>query len=90
MSHYRLKTVYYVEGSYGSEEEKTLYCHHNLGCDITSFYDEDGEFLFAVHDTLEDNLADAINKLLIPFMKSGDLDYGIEHMNAEDRLKCGL
>ena len=89
MSHYRLKTNYNTEGHYGSTENNTLYAHHNLTCDIVTFYDEDGEFIMAVPDTLDGNILEAINKLYAPFDNDKLVD-GVEYMNEEDRKKCKM
>ena len=51
MSHLRLKTKYYVEGTYGTTEERILYAHHNLTSDYVTYYDEDGDYLFTVPDS---------------------------------------
>lgn len=84
MSHYKLKKKYNTEGAYASIEEKTLYAHHNLSCDVVLFYDEDGEFIMAVPDTIENNLLDAINKLYTPFDENGNLEDGIKLMSLEE------
>ena len=88
MSHYRLKTKYNTEGSYGSIDEYTVYAHHNLSCDYVTFYDSDGTFIMTIPDTIDNNLLDAINRLYSPFENKGqDLAEGIELMNEEDRKK---
>jgi hypothetical protein len=94
MSHYRLKTTYEVEGAYGSRDKRTLYSHHNLGCDVVSFYDEDGTFLFCVEDTEDNNLMDAITRLFAPWTHDKEknewkLNEGIEHMTPEEFKKIG-
>ena len=64
MSHDRLKIKYKEEGPYGSEVERTLYCHHNHSSDIVSFHDDDGNYLFSYGDTgPTPTLMDAIIKL---------------------------
>lgn len=86
MSHYKLKTKYNTEGGYGTVEEKTVFAHHNLGCDIVTFYDHDGEYIMSVPDTIDNNILDAINELYYPFTGSrGELGEGIEHMSQEER-----
>jgi hypothetical protein len=92
MSHYRLKTKYNVEGSWGTTEEKILYAWHNLSCDYVTFYDEDGEFIMTVPDTMDNNLLDAINKLYMPFANRGNniIAKGVEYMDGEDCKKCGI
>lgn len=52
-----------MEGGYGSVEKRTLYCHRNLGCDYTVFYDQDGTCLFEYPDTLRGNLFEAMTLL---------------------------
>ena len=90
MSHYRVKTTFNTEGAYGSTETHTLFAHHNLSCDIVSFYSENGEFIFAVEDTIDNNLLDAINRLYAPFEKNNVLSNGIESMSLEEQDKCGF
>lgn len=90
MSHYRLKTTYNEEGAYGSVDVKNLYAHHNLGCDIISFYDHDGSFLFAVPDTLDGNILEAVNRLYAPWEGENHnlkLTAGVEHMTIEETKK---
>lgn len=82
MSHVRVKTKYNVEGAYGSIEERTLYADHNNSCDIVTFYDQDGNWLLSVEDTMDNNLLDAINRLYMPFVGTGadyKLDKDVEH-----------
>jgi hypothetical protein len=90
MSHYRVKTKYNVEGSYGSTEKRELFCHHNLSCDYVTFYDEDGTFIMTIPDTMDNNLLDAINRLYAPFEPNHELADGVEHMDKEDKEKCKL
>jgi len=93
MSHLYLKSKYSTEGSYGSTEEKVIYCHHNNNSDYVIFYDEDGEILLIVCDTIKNNILDVINKLYSPIDDSGDkqaLKEGIERMTSNDRHKCNI
>jgi hypothetical protein len=92
MSHLRVKTTFHVQGTYGSTDKKTLYCHLNKSCDITTFYDEDGTYLFSFEDTEDNNLFEAMKRLASPQKeaRSSDLEEGIEHMNEEDQRKCGI
>lgn len=90
MSHIRIKTEYQVMGTYGSIEKKTLYAHINNSCDVVSFFDEDGTFLFSVEDTMDNNLMDAIKRLYAPFKSNDELDDNVQFMNEDDRLKCGF
>ena len=87
MSHYRVKTKYNEEGAYGSVDEKVLYAHHNLSCDYVTFFDENGNVIMTVPDTMDNNILDAINRLYMPFKKDNILDEGIEFMNADDKAK---
>jgi len=93
MSHLRVKTSYNTEGTYGSTDKKIIYCHHNNSADYVTFYNEEGEILLVVPDTIDNNILDAINRLYVPVNNDGDkqkLKEGIEHMTTEDMLKCGL
>ena len=91
MSHVRVKTIYKDEDGMGGEETKTLYAHHNLSCDRVIFYDEDGDFLFSLGDTVDNNMYDAIVRLYSPRTNKGqDLIDHVEYMNAEDKEKCKL
>ena len=91
MSHYRLKTTYQTQGCYGSTETHTLYANHNECADLVTFYDEDGEIMFTVEDTINNNLFDAIKRLFIPFKDNGQsLLPLVEQMDADDRKKCGI
>jgi hypothetical protein len=87
MSHYRLKTKYNEEGYCGSTEEHTLYAHHNLSCDVVTFYDEEGRVLISIGDTIDNNLLDAINRLYAPFGSDLKLSEGVEHMNQDEKKK---
>lgn len=83
MSHLRVKTTYESEGGYGSTETHTLYCHHNLSCDFTTFYTEDGEVAsmsFGEWSSGKD-LWDAMIKLYSPFKDEwgGELKDGVEY-----------
>ena len=88
MSHLRLKTEYSVEGPYGSTEKRTLYAWLNNSCDVTSFYNERGEFLFATQEWDSGNdLLDAINRLAYPSERNGDLQKGVEHVKPDEWKK---
>ncbi len=73
MSHIRVKTNYGVMGIYGGIEKKTLYCHHNLSCDCTTFYNEDGSIPSMVFEMeiSGNNLWDAMNRLMFCFKGDG-------------------
>ncbi len=90
MSHYRVKTKFNVEGSYGAIDQDTLYAHHNLSCDYVTFYDSNGNVIMSIPDTLENNMLEAIKRLWMPFKKENnqELEDGVEYMNEEDRNKC--
>jgi len=91
MSHIRVKTTYNVEGSYGSVEKRILYADHNNSCDVVNYYTENGEFLFSVEDTMDNNLLDAINRLFAPNKSnSRELSLDVEYMNVEDYNKCKI
>lgn len=89
MSHLRIKKEYNEEGSYGSVDKHTLYCHANLSCDYTTFYDETGNVIFSFPDTLRNNILEAMIALARPYV-DGSLGEGISHMNLEDMKKCGI
>ena len=56
MSSRYTKIKYKEEGTYGSIEEKWLYCA-DIGCsDITTFYDEDGTHILSINNTLDNNM----------------------------------
>ncbi len=91
MSHVRVKTEYQIQGAYGSTEKRTIYAHHNNSCDVVTFFDEDGTYLFSVEDTMDNNFMDAINRLYAPHKNtSGELNENVQFMDADDRSKCGL
>lgn len=73
MSHTRVKTKYQEQVD-RYLEERTLYCHHNHSADIVSFYGQDGYTIkLCFDDTTENNLWDAINRLIFPYKdKWGD------------------
>ncbi len=82
MSHRYTKIQYEEMGAYGSVEKKTLYCHENLSCDVTSFYDHNGMFLFCFEDTMDNNLFAAMKTLL-----AAD---NPEHATVEELKMLGL
>ena len=85
MSHLRVKTEYSLEGSYGSTEKTTLYAWHNNSCDVTSFYDSGGEFLFATHLwDFGNDLMDAILRLNSPQERNGDLADKVEYVDYDE------
>lgn len=84
MSHTKVKTKYTVEGSYGSIEYKTLYCHHNHSSDITTFFEEDGSIASMCFSEAEtgNEKWDAMNRLWYPYKGEwgrSDLKDGVEH-----------
>lgn len=85
MSHLRIKTEYNEEGAYGATEKHALYAHHNLSCDQVSFYNEKGECILTICDSVSNNLLDAINRLNFPHKDiHGTLNDNIQCMTAED------
>lgn len=87
MSHYYLKTKYNDEGYMGSEEEHSLYAHHNLSCDIISIYDEKGSCILAFNDTMDNNILDAINRLCWAWddARNNKLTKGVDYMTNGER-----
>ncbi len=64
MSHHRIKTTYKeIVDPWGTVEEKTVYADFNNSCDIVSFYDNSGNHILSVDDTLNNNLFEAMIKL---------------------------
>ena len=90
MSSFTVKTKYYTEGGYGSEDENYLYATHNNSCDIVTFYDEKGDWLFSVPDTMNNNILDAINKLYSPRTLDGKYKEDIERVDYEEKNKLGI
>lgn len=92
MSHVRVKTEYNTEGPHGSVEKKTLYAHHNLSNDYVTYYDDNGEWLITIPDTINDNVLDAIMRLYTPKVRSdGDeLRQKVLYMTPEDLIKCNI
>lgn len=75
MSHRRSKVEYIELGAYGTPEKHTLYCWENLSCDRTSFYDENGNYIFSFGDTDHPNLMDA---MIAVYGRRADCDHGIK------------
>ena len=73
-----------MDGSYGSIEEYPLYCIHNHSTDYVSFYDENGNNILTIPDTIDNNLLDAINRLYNYYNNEG---VNIEYMTHEEYLK---
>jgi hypothetical protein len=78
-----VKTTYEQAGSYGGTEVRTLYCHHNHGCDIVDFYEENGEIADMVFESwsIGKDKWDAMKKLWSPFVSDwgGKLLDGVEY-----------
>lgn len=87
MSHIRYKTKYNVEVEYGKIEERIVYVDYNNSIDIATFYDEDGEKLFVVQDTVDNNLIDAIIRL---YEQNPLTNNSVEYMTKDDLEKCKL
>jgi hypothetical protein len=91
MSHIRLKTKYTTEGPWGTTEEHTVYAHHNLSCDYVTFFDEKGEYILCVPDTIDNNLLDAINRLYASSTETkNNTSEDVEYMDASDRAICKM
>ncbi len=83
MSHLKVKTLYSEEGDHASTIKKYLYCDHNLSCDISTIYNEDGkiqQMIFQEWDEGND-LWDAVKKIMEPFENesSDELKQGVEY-----------
>ena len=81
MSHVFKKITYEQEGTWGSTEIRTLYCHQNNSCDIVSIYNDKGEHLFSYSDTEDRNL---FNQLVL-LVNSEIGENGVEHISSEER-----
>lgn len=83
MSHTRVKTTYAEQGSYGSTDYKTLYCHHNYNSDFTTFYNEQGGIANMIFNEWEEgnDLWDAVQRLWFPFKDKwgGELKEKVEY-----------
>ena len=83
MSHTRVKSVYHVEGPYGSTLKVEIYCHHNHGNDTVSFYHKNGDLIPMTFESWDkgNDLWDVMNKLWSPFedVWGGKLKYGVEY-----------
>ena len=84
MSHVRVKTTFLQQSDgFGSSEEITMYCHHNLSTDCTSFHYEDGslvEMFFQKWASGKDKW-DAVERLNFPFKNEWgkELKDGVEY-----------
>ncbi len=90
MSSYRIKTKYNTEGYYGSVEENYVYAVHNNTVDIVTFYDEKGEWIMSIPDTMDNNLLDAINRLYCGRDRDGNLREDVERVTKEDIEKLNI
>lgn len=86
MSHVRVKTTYESEGSYAGTDIHTLYCHHNLTCCCTTFYNADGtvaHLSFCSWSTGND-FWDAVQRLWFPYKDTwgGELKDGVEYYSS--------
>jgi len=93
MSSVRVKTTYNTEGPHGTTEEHSIYANHNNSSDYVTYYDENGDIILVVPDTIDNNILDAIMKLYVPQTYKDNqvrLKDGIEHMTKEDRKICNL
>lgn len=83
MSHLRVKTKWEQEGPYGSSIERTLYAHHNGGCDCLTYYNEQGEVQVMAFQSWSkgNDLWDAMERLNFPFVSEwwGELKDGVEY-----------
>ena len=88
MSHYRIKTEYNEPDAYGNPVKKILYAHHNISSDCVTIYDNDGRIILSVDDdTMDNNLFDALQRLIAPFQHNSEFINGVESMTQEDRSK---
>jgi len=92
MSQTYLKTEYQEEAYYGAGcyyEKHKLYARHNNSCDIVTIRDENGNTILSFNDTVDNNILDAINRLLWAWDDASvsKLTEGVEHMDKEEREK---
>lgn len=92
MSHYYLKTEYQEEEYYSggmNYVKKKLYAWHNNSCDIVTIRDEAGNTILSFNDTVDNNILDAINRLLWAWddARESKLTEGVEHMEYEEHKK---
>ncbi len=91
MSSVRIKTKYVTEDSYGNNVEHTIYAMHNNTVDVVTIFDEDGEPIMWIQDTVNNNILDAINRLFANYRDTdGNLVPGIQNMDDTDRGICGI
>ncbi len=62
MSSTYYKIPYKEEGYYGCEEEHHILIRSDASIDITSIYDEKGNFIFSYTDTINNNMMNALMK----------------------------
>lgn len=89
MSGFVVKTTYKTEGAYGSTEDNILYAKHNNSSDYVTFYDEDGDYMFTVPDTIDNNLFDAIKRLYSPISKN-ELIENVEYVKLDEYKPLGI
>jgi hypothetical protein len=86
MSHLYTKIQYCQEGSFGSFDEHTLYCHHNDCCDIVTFYRENGEPIFSFEDTLAGNIFDKMVEIIHDW--NPEKNQNVKLQTIEEMNKC--
>lgn len=84
MSHIRIKTTFkQPSDAWGSSEEITMYCHHNLSTDFVTFHYEDGSLVeMSFQDWSPGNDKwDAVERLNFPFKDewNSELKEGVEY-----------
>lgn len=85
-----VKTEFEVMGNYGAIEKKTLYVRHYSSSDTVCFFDEDGKFIFAVEETIKNNILAAITRLSAPYNQKFELEDNIQQMDKDEIDKCKL
>ena len=84
MSHRYLKTTYVEEGSYGSEEIRTIYMHQNNSCDVITIYDENFDVILSFGDTTSRPLHIALEEL---WTDEPEDNNKLSYLSAEEYLK---
>lgn len=74
MSSIYQKIKYRESGEYGSIIEKILYVHQNNSSDITTFYNENGDFLLSFEDTLGDNIFEKMVEVIKNWKENNNIE----------------
>jgi hypothetical protein len=85
MSHSYYKVKYNTEGDYGSINEEYLYADHNASSDYVIIYDNAGDIILVIPDTMDNNILDAINKIYAPYkIDKNKCVEGVEKISSDE------